>query len=50
MPHPYPEEDMNVVFEAIMLLNDPIGIVICLLVHEKTKNETKIHREQGVMR
>lgn len=35
LPHSYPQEDINVMFEAIMLLNDPIGIVISLLVHEK---------------
>jgi hypothetical protein len=45
MPHPYPQENINVMFEAIMLLNDPLGIVISLLVHGKTKSEKKIHRE-----
>lgn len=35
LPHPHPQEDINVMFEVIMLLNDPIGIVISLLVHEK---------------
>lgn len=45
MSHPYPEEDINVMFEAIMILNDPVGIVICLLVHEKTKSEMEIYKE-----
>lgn len=32
-------------FEAIMLLNDPIGTVMYLLVHEKTKDKKKIFGE-----
>lgn len=39
---------INALFEAIMLLDDIIGIVICLLIHEKTKNELKFIGNKGV--
>lgn len=45
-----PHEDINVAFETITRLDDPIGIAICSLVLEKTKNEIRIHRELVNMR
>lgn len=42
MPHPYSEEDINIVFEAIMLLNDPIGIIISRENQKRNENPLEI--------